>query len=67
MHIEPGVVEGAKMILAYATGTAALLYTARMSQKIVTGDGGMKALALRGAITTALVLAFFQVLPHFPR
>ena len=30
MHIEPGLVDGTKIVLSYATGGAALLYTAKL-------------------------------------
>lgn len=64
MHIEPGVVDGAKIILSYATGAAALGLTAKMSLDTIRHDGGAKALVLRSVFTTLLVLVFFEVLPH---
>ena len=39
MHIEPGIVEGAKIMLSYATATAALGYTAKLAADTVAEDG----------------------------
>ncbi|KQZ48504.1 cobalt transporter [Rhizobium sp. Root149] len=66
MHIEPGVVDGAKIVLSYATALAALGLTAKMATDSVRRDGGVASLALRSAITTVLVFGFFEVLPHHP-
>lgn len=66
MHIEPGVVDGAKMALAVATAAGAAGLTAKMAQDTIRNDGGLGALALRGGIATAAVFAFFQILPHYP-
>uniref|UniRef100_A0A7C1SVP3 Cobalt transporter n=1 Tax=Agrobacterium albertimagni TaxID=147266 RepID=A0A7C1SVP3_9HYPH len=66
MHIEPGVVDGAKLALSYAT--AALSFG--LVGKMVVDDFKAKAspigLAARTLITTALVFSFFEVLPHHP-
>ena len=64
MHIEPGVVEGAKIILSYATAAAAFGLTAKMAYDNARENGGALPLALRSTITTALVFCFFEVLPH---
>lgn len=66
MHIEPGVVDGAKIVLSYATGAAALGLAAKMSVDTIRSDGGVVALATRSLATIALVFSFFQVLPHYP-
>ena len=66
MHIEPGVVDGAKIILSYATGIGALALTGKMALDTIRKDGGAMALAARSLATTGLVLSFFQVLPHYP-
>lgn len=65
MHIEPGVVVGAKMALGYATAAGALLYTAKLSLKTIKDDG-LAALGIRTLMTAMLVFGFFQVLPHYP-
>lgn len=66
MHIEPGVVDGAKIVLSYGTGAAALGLAGKMAYDTIRRDGGATALVTRSVATTSLVLAFFQVLPHFP-
>lgn len=65
MHIEPGIVDGAKMVLGYVTATAAVGYSAKLAQDALRRDG-VATLAVRAAIAAALVFIFFQVLPHFP-
>jgi ABC-type Co2+ transport system permease subunit len=65
MHIEPGVVEGGKMLLGYATGAASLAYAARLAWTMIRREG-LSAWLVRAAIATALVFCFFEVLPHHP-
>lgn len=67
MHIEPGVVDGAKIFLGYAT--AALV--AGMALKscgvaLREHGGGPLSLLLRGGLATLLVFCFFEVLWHYP-
>lgn len=65
MHIEPGVVNGAKILLG--TVTAAGSFT--VAVKMALSDArisGLPALALRSLIATGIVFFFFQVLPHHP-
>jgi len=66
MHIEPGVVTGAKFVLSYATAAAAFCLTAKMTWDSIRSDGGAAGLALRSVVTTGLVICFFEVLPHHP-
>ena len=65
MHIEPGLVDGTKILLSYATGTAALGYAAKLAFAMTKKDGPLPLL-LRAAIATALVFVFFEVFPHHP-
>lgn len=65
MHIEPGLVEGSKIFLSYATAAGAIGYTAKRAFDTVKQDG-LAAMALRAAIATLLVFCFFEVLPHQP-
>ncbi len=65
MHIEPGVVEGAKLVLSYATGTAALGWAARLAWVTAQKEGALSVL-LRAALASVLVFGFFEVLPHHP-
>ncbi|WP_312589641.1 energy-coupling factor ABC transporter permease [Comamonas terrigena] len=65
MHIEPGLVDGSKILLSYATGTAALGYTAKLAWDMLRHNGP-SALLLRSAVAAALVFVFFEVFPHHP-
>ncbi|MCG8691993.1 MAG: energy-coupling factor ABC transporter permease, partial [Minwuiales bacterium] len=66
MHIEPGVVDGAKIFLSYATAAAAFGLAAKMAKDTIRNDGGVAALAMRSVATTGLVFCFFEVFPHYP-
>lgn len=64
MHIEPGVVDGTKMILAYGTATAAAGY----SLKLIYNDLKIHSVAsfgIRTFISLVGVFIFFEILPHF--
>ncbi|SEF30032.1 energy-coupling factor ABC transporter permease [Variovorax sp. NFACC27] len=65
MHIEPGLVDGSKIFLSYATAAAALAYTGKVGFQTLVKDGPA-ALLLRSAIAIALVFCFFEVFPHHP-
>lgn len=66
MHIEPGVVDGAKLLVSYGTAAASLGLLGKMALDTVRRDGGVAALALRSLVTTALVFCFFEIFPHYP-
>ncbi|MCB2009688.1 MAG: energy-coupling factor ABC transporter permease [Geminicoccaceae bacterium] len=66
MHIEPGIVDGAKMTLSYATAVGAFGIAANLCRKSISEDGGAVGLAVKSVISTALVFSFFEVLPHYP-
>ncbi len=78
MHIEPGVLQGAKMFVAYGTGTAALTAAAalylRHAKTVVTGAhpdptahrAGLGWLGVRTLLAIATTFACFEVLPHQP-
>jgi len=64
MHIEPGIVDAAKMGLAVVTATGAAAYTAKLcwTQLKTRGPVGL----IGGAVvSTAAVFIFFELLPHF--
>ncbi|MFO1142174.1 MAG: energy-coupling factor ABC transporter permease [Amaricoccus sp.] len=65
MHMEPGIVTGAKLVLGYATAAGSLGYGALLLRDTLR-QGGLAVTAARCATTTALVFSFFQVLPHYP-
>ncbi|MDJ0640360.1 MAG: energy-coupling factor ABC transporter permease [Paracoccaceae bacterium] len=65
MHIEPGIVDGAKMALAYTTAAGATAYGAKlMVDDIKARNAG--SFALRAVLATVGTFVFFEVLPHFP-
>ncbi len=65
MHIEPGIVDGAKIALSWATAAGAGAYTLKLAAATLR-ESGAAALAGRAALSTAAVFTFFEVLPHYP-
>jgi ABC-type Co2+ transport system permease subunit len=65
VHIEPGIVEGPKIVLSYLTAAGLGGYTVRAAWQLLK-ERGISALLMRSAATTALVFVFFQVFPHYP-
>ncbi len=65
MHIEPGVVSGAKMGLSLATAGMSLGVLLKSSWTALKSQG-LLSLILRSIIATVLVFSFFEVLPHHP-
>ncbi len=65
MHIEAGVVNGAKMILSYATGTAVIGVGAKLAYENIK-DNGLLSYLLKSIISIGLVFTFFEVFPHYP-
>ncbi len=64
MHIEPGLVDGAKIILSYASAAGAGLFTLKLARDTIRQQG-VASLAVRSAITAAAVFSFFELLPHY--
>ena len=65
MHIEPGIVNGAKILLSYGTAAAAGGYALKLAWDHVKENGASRLVGGTAA-TTALTFIFFQVLPHYP-
>ncbi|MET4205641.1 energy-coupling factor ABC transporter permease [Bradyrhizobium sp. LA2.1] len=65
MHIEPGVVSGAKLVLSYATGIAVGGVALKLAVETVR-EQGITSFAARTLAATGLVFVFFEILPHFP-
>lgn len=65
MHIEAGVVDGAKMVLSYGTATVAFGIVAKVAIDTIKRDG-VVSLAVRSLLATLLVFSFFELLPHHP-
>ncbi|MBS9478414.1 energy-coupling factor ABC transporter permease [Ancylobacter radicis] len=65
MHIEPGLVAEGKIWLSYVTAAGAGGYTLKLAADAVR-ERGVVSLIVRSVMTTALVFAFFELLPHHP-
>ncbi|MGB0128256.1 MAG: energy-coupling factor ABC transporter permease [Rhodocyclaceae bacterium] len=65
MHIEPGVVEGAKIYLSYGTAIVAAGATVKVAADFVR-ENGLGALVLRSVLAALMVFCFFEVLWHYP-
>ncbi|WFU14758.1 energy-coupling factor ABC transporter permease [Bradyrhizobium sp. CB3481] len=64
MHIEPGIVTGAKLVLGYATAAVAGGCALKLAAETVR-EQGIVSFAVRTVATTVLVFSFFELLPHF--
>ena len=65
MHIEPGIVNGAKLLLSYGTAAAAGGLTLKFAVDSIRA-GGVASLGARAALATVATFGFFQVLPNYP-
>lgn len=65
MHIEPGVVTGAKLALGYATGAGSIAIASKLAFDAIH-ESGLAAFAGRATLATGLVFSFFEILPHVP-
>ena len=65
MHIEAGVVQGAKMLLSYGTAITVMGVGAKLAYDN-RKENGLFSLLLKAVISTVLVFIFFEVFPHYP-
>jgi len=65
MHIEAGVVDGAKILLSYGTGAGVIAMTLKLAVDNLKNNS-LTSLILKSIISTIIVFICFQVLPHFP-
>ncbi len=65
MHIEAGVVQGAKMVLSYGTAAVSFGIAAKLAVDNIK-QSGMVPMVAKTLMATVLVFMFFQVLPHYP-
>ncbi len=65
MHIEPGVVTGAKLALSYVTAAGAGAWWLKIAAQELKPRPAL-SLAARASLATGLVFTFFEILPHFP-
>lgn len=64
MHIEPGVVDGAKMVFAYGTAAAAAGYSIKLVVDDLKSHSAVSFIT-RSILAIAAVFVFFEVFPHF--
>lgn len=65
MHIEPGVVVGAKLLLSVATAAGSLTFLAKLAKDNLKKNSILN-LTIKSLITTICVFSFFEILPHYP-
>ena len=66
MHIEPGVVNGAKIGLSYLTGAVAIAMGLKMLIQRMFTNISFLVTFFRCLITTIFVFSFFEILPQYP-
>lgn len=65
MHIEPGIVDGAKMGLSYGTAAAAAGWSLKLAADDLKDHNGL-SFGLRAIIAVAITFFCFEALPHPP-
>jgi len=65
MHIEAGVVDGAKMLLSYGTGAAVVGTAAKLAWDNIK-ENSLVSFLVKSIIATIIVFSCFEVLPHYP-
>lgn len=65
MHIEAGIVQGAKMVLSYGTAAVSFGIAGKLAIENIK-ENGLIPMVVKTIIATILVFIFFQVLPHHP-
>jgi len=65
MHIEPGMVDAAKIGLSYATAVASFLAVTKLSYENIK-ENNFLSFIFKALVSTLLVFTFFEILPHYP-
>jgi len=65
MHIEPGVVAGAKIFLSYATAGGVLGAMVKYSWDNIK-ENGLVSFVIKSIMATMIVFSCFEILPHYP-
>ena len=65
MHIEPGVVTGAKLALSYGSAAAVLGATAKVSYDNIK-ENTLISFILKSILASLMVFFCFEILPHYP-
>lgn len=63
MHIEPGIVEGSKIILSYVTASSTGVYALSLAWKHLK-ERGIGSFLAGTVAATALVFVLFEIFPH---
>ena len=63
MHIEAGIVQGAKMILSYGTAAVSFGIAGKLAINSIK-DFGILPIIIKTVLSSVLVLIFFEVFPH---
>ena len=65
MHMEPGIVQGAKIVLSYGTATVSFGIAVKLAVESIKNSGAL-SLIVKTMLTSLLVLSFFEIFPHQP-
>lgn len=65
MHIEPHVVQGAKLVISYVTAAGVLAWSAKHSFDEIK-NSSLSLFLTRTLLATMIVFCCFEVLPHYP-
>ena len=65
MHIEAGVVSGAKMLLSYGTGVAVIGTGLKLAWDNIK-ENGLVSFVIKTILSIAIVFSCFEILPHYP-
>ena len=66
MHIEPGIINGAKLGLSYITAAAAFGVTFKLTAQALFKNYLPFNVIFKSIVTTLCVFSFFEILPHYP-
>ena len=64
MHIEAGVVSGAKMLLSYGTGVAVIGTGLKLAWDNIK-ENGLVSFVIKTILSIAIVFSCFEILPHY--
>ncbi len=65
MHIEPGMVDAAKITLSYGTASAVIIASAKLSYDNIK-ENNILSFLVKVIASTLLVFTFFEIFPHYP-
>ncbi len=65
MHIEAGVVQGAKMVLGYATAVGVIGAGLKLAYDNIK-ENGLISFIVKTLLSTMVVFTCFEIFPHYP-